>query len=124
MDWLDQEDIVIQAKEKKISKKNQAEFMSNMETTVDEILKKFPNLTSNTAMQNKTTAPYKHSINKGDAKPIVTRDFRRLPAENAAIAEEVKVMFQKGVTVPSQSNWCSSVILIKKPDGTFRFYVE
>ncbi|GAN11746.1 hypothetical protein MAM1_0881c11332 [Mucor ambiguus] len=125
MDWLQKEDIVIQTKNKKISRgQGVVERNNSTATVVDKLLEQYPNLTSEDTTQSRTTAPYKHSINTGDAKPVVTRDFRRSPAENAAIAEEVKVMLVKGVIVPSQSDWCSPVILIKKPDGTFRFCVD
>ncbi|CEP14754.1 hypothetical protein [Parasitella parasitica] len=107
MDWMGDENLVIHTRTKKISK-TPTEAINNS-SELSKIL---------------TTAPYRHSIDTGDAKPIVTRDFRRSPAENEAIAKEVETMLKKKVIVPSNSNWCSPVILIKKPDGTFRFCVD
>ncbi|KAG1001021.1 hypothetical protein G6F27_013266 [Rhizopus arrhizus] len=91
---------------------------------VEEILKKFPKVIEESEEQTVTTAPYSHSIDTGTAKPTVTRDFRRSPAENEAIQKEVDMMLKKGVIVPSNSEWCSPVVLIKKPDGSFRFCVD
>ncbi|CEP15415.1 hypothetical protein [Parasitella parasitica] len=88
IDWLEKKDIIIQARNKSISKKVQEGFFNSTETVVDKILQKFPNLTSETTAQNKTTAPYQHSLNTGDAKPIVTRDSSISAAENNAIAAE------------------------------------
>ncbi|KAI7848506.1 hypothetical protein BDC45DRAFT_410679, partial [Circinella umbellata] len=53
-------------------------------------------------------------IDTGDAIPVVSRDFRRSPAENKTIAEEVQVLLAKKIIQPSQSPWCSPVILIQK----------
>ncbi|CEP09843.1 hypothetical protein, partial, partial [Parasitella parasitica] len=122
MDWLEKDDIIIHAKEKKISKAIHTASNST-ELAIDGILQKYPRLTSEDSEQNLTTAPYTHSIDTGDAKPMVTRDFRRSAAENDAIAKEVESMLKKNVIRPSNSDWCSPVILIKKPDGSFRFCI-
>ncbi|CEP13093.1 hypothetical protein [Parasitella parasitica] len=71
-----------------------------------------------------TTASYSHSIDTGTAQPMVKRNFGRSPAENEAIAKEVEAMLKKDVIVPSNSNWCSLVVLIEKPNGSFRFCVD
>ncbi|CEP12473.1 hypothetical protein, partial, partial [Parasitella parasitica] len=81
-------------------------------------------VTEESEEQTVTTAPYSHSIDTGTSLPTVTYDFRRSPAEQEAIKKEVELMLKKGVIVPSNSEWCSPVVLIKKPDGTFRFCVD
>ncbi|KAG1062758.1 hypothetical protein G6F42_027352 [Rhizopus arrhizus] len=91
----------------------------------DEILKKFPKVViEESEEQTVITAPYSHSIDTGTAWPTVTRDFRRSPAENEAIQKEVDMMLKRGAIVPSNSEWCSPVVLIKNSDGSFRFRVD
>ncbi|KAG0974626.1 hypothetical protein G6F29_012091 [Rhizopus arrhizus] len=123
MDWLEKEDMVLHPRSKAVSR-SQVHSSNNADLMVEEILKKFPKVIEESEEQTVTTAPYSHSIDTGTAKPTVTRDFRRSPAENEAIQKEVDMMLKKGVIVPSNSEWCSPVVLIKKPDGSFRFCVD
>ncbi|KAG1461513.1 hypothetical protein G6F56_005713 [Rhizopus delemar] len=123
MDWLQKEDILLQAKAKRVYK-NKAQASNNADLMVDELLKEFPQVTQEEEAQSVNTAPYSHSIDTGNATPTVTRDFRRSPAENEAIAKEVDMMLRKGVIVLSTSEWCSPVVLIKKFDGSLRFCVD
>ncbi|KAG1032135.1 hypothetical protein G6F25_011541 [Rhizopus arrhizus] len=123
MDWLQKEDILLHPKDKRVYK-NKTQASNNADLMVEELLSQFPQVTREDEEQSVTTAPYTHSIDTGNATPTVTRDFRRSPAENEAIRKEVEVMLKKGVIVPSSSEWCSPVVLIKKPDGSFRFCVD
>ncbi|CEP08767.1 hypothetical protein [Parasitella parasitica] len=75
MDWLEKEDIIIQAKNKKISKRIQVEMNNSTDLVVAKILEKVPNLTSETTVQNKTTAPYEHSINTGEENLSLPETF-------------------------------------------------
>ena len=46
----------------------------------------------------------------------------RIPeARREAIQTEVRRMLQLGVIEESRSAWCSPVVLVPKPDGTYRF---
>ncbi|CEP07116.1 hypothetical protein, partial, partial [Parasitella parasitica] len=103
---------------------NKVQISNNADLMVEELLREFPQVTKKDEEQSVTTAPYMHSIDTGNAKPTVTRDFRRSPSENEAITKEVEMMFKKDVIVPSNSEWCSPVVLIKKPDGSLRFCVD
>ena len=66
----------------------------------------------------------KHHIDTGDALPI-RQPPRRIPA---SIREQVEVqkeqMLRDGVIEPSDSPWCSPVVLARKKDGSFRFCVD
>ena len=123
MNWMIKEDITLHPKSRMISKtasSNNAEHQS----TIEQLLTEFPNLTSSTEFQTITNAPFQHHIDTGDANPVVCHDYRRSLLEKAQITKEVEIMLQCKVISPSNSPWCSPVILIKKPDGFFRFCVD
>lgn len=123
MDWMNKEDIVLHAKTCSISKALKHQ-QNNASLVVKDLLQHFPKLTEESEHQTKSNLPYKHVIDTGEATPVVTRDYRRSPTENEALAEEVKKMLAKKVIVPSNSNWCSPVVLLRKPDNTWRFCVD
>ncbi|SAM02197.1 hypothetical protein [Absidia glauca] len=120
MDWLALEDLWLHPRTKKVMKMAQSNSMEVATTILDE----FPRLTTESAQQSITNAPYQHRIDTGDALPVATPDYRRSAAENLAIKEEVQAMLEKKVIVPSNSDWCSPVVLIKKPNGSYRFCVD
>ncbi|XP_037773928.1 uncharacterized protein LOC119570135 [Penaeus monodon] len=65
-----------------------------------------------------------HTIETGDAKPIVTRQWRLPHAAKQTIKEECRKMKEAGVIEPSSSPWLSPVVLVKKKDGTLRFCID
>lgn len=124
MDWLMSDNILLFPKNKMV-KMIKSENINSMELINEDTIKKeFPELLPKDTFQSITNAPYKHKIDTGDASPIASRDYRRSFMENQTIAEEVKKMLASGVIVPSTSNWCSPVVLIKKPNGEFRFCID
>ena len=63
----------------------------------------------------------KHTIETGKQQPIKVPPYRTSPAEDEAIEKEVQMMLDKGIIRPSHSPWSSPVVLVKKPDGSWRF---
>jgi hypothetical protein len=122
MDWLENENIILIPKTKSIKK--MAEQYCNSTEVIESLLKEFTKLTEETEFQTLTSAPYEHRIDTGDVLPTVSRDYRRSEMERQAMAKEVETMLERKVIIPSNSDWFSPVVLIKKPDGTFRFCVD
>ena len=66
----------------------------------------------------------KHHINTGAAPPI-RQALRRIPQTQAqAVDEQLETMIKQNLIKPSQSNFASNVVLVKKKDGTYRFCVD
>ena len=66
----------------------------------------------------------KHNINTGDSKPL-KQNARNVPySQQQILIKEVDEMLSSNVIRPSSSPWSSPVVLIKKPDGTYRFAVD
>lgn len=65
-----------------------------------------------------------HKI-KMDGHPPIKQKFRRVsPLVYSRICEEVRKMLKEGVICESQSPWSSPIVMIKKPDGKFRFCLD
>lgn len=80
MDFMEQEDIVVHPKHRTIFRiKNE---INNVDLFMEDILNKYKALIDNSKYQTVTNLPYRHKVDTGDVEPVVTRDYRRYPAEN------------------------------------------
>ncbi|KAK9679855.1 Reverse transcriptase (RNA-dependent DNA polymerase) [Popillia japonica] len=79
------------------------------------------------AWDNKTlgkTNLAEHEIDTGNALPIRSKPYRVSKKEREIIQEQVSEMLELGIIRPSDSEWSSPVVLVKKPNGSFRFCVD
>ena len=65
-----------------------------------------------------------HRIETGDSCPIRQRYYSRSPKENLIIRDTIDQMLANGIAVPSQSEWSSPIVLVRKKDGSLRFCVD
>lgn len=67
-----------------------------------------------------------HKIDTGDEKPIKLpqRRLYHIIFQRDIAEREIESMLQKGVIKPSNSPWASSIVLVKKKDGSTRFCVD
>ena len=67
---------------------------------------------------------HQHKIEVNTEKPISHKP-RRQPLEmKEAVEKEVRRMLDLEVIEPSHSPWSFPVVMVKKPDGTWRFCVD
>lgn len=65
-----------------------------------------------------------HDVDVGDACPLKLPPYRVSPQKAALLQQEIEYMMKHGLIEPCQSEWSSPVILVSKPDGTYRFCVD
>ena len=65
-----------------------------------------------------------HYINTEGAKPISCTPSRGSPIQRIQILELVQKMEDEDIVKPSNSPWCSRVVLAAKPNGGVRFCVD
>ena len=58
---------------------------------------------------------FEHRIDTGDAPPIYSHPYKKSPAELRAIKTEIERMLKLKIVRPSQSEWGSPCILVRKP---------
>ena len=65
-----------------------------------------------------------HEIDTSDSSPKRSVWFRKSFAEKDAIEKEVDHLLEESKIRRSQSRWASSVVLVKKKNGTLRFCID
>ena len=58
------------------------------------------------------------------AEPIRQRYYPLSPALQAQVNRELDLMLEQGIVEPSSSPWASPIVLVRKPDNTYRFCVD
>jgi len=71
-----------------------------------------------------TTDLTEHRINVGGHAPIKQRYYPVSPKIQEAIYDEVDKMLATGIIEPSKSEWSSPIVMIKKPNGSYRFCLD
>ena len=72
----------------------------------------------------KQTDITQHDVDVGNASPVKQHPYRVNPLKAEMIRQEVDYMIRHGIIEPSQSSWSSPCVLVKKPDGSVRFYTD
>ena len=65
-----------------------------------------------------------HRIDSGSARPIRQPLRKFPPAHVEAISAEVNKLLAQNVIEPAVSPWASSVVLVKKKDGSYRWCID
>jgi len=108
----------------------QAADLSDTDLTDEEkaalihVLADYPQLYATSRNAAGTTTLVKHRIDTGDAKPIKARPSRMAPKERDLINEEIDRLVTEGIVRPSQSEWSSNIVLVRKKDGSHRMCVD
>ena len=66
----------------------------------------------------------KHSIETEQGRPVHIPRRRVSQAMEQSIEEEIKKLLDLGVIEPGNGAWSAPVVLVNKPDGTYRFFVD
>jgi len=85
------------------------------------LLNKYADIFSRTPNNIGRTHLTKHTIDTGNAQPIRQRPYRVSALERNEIRCQCDDMLANDIIEFSHSPWASPVVLIKKPDNTFRF---
>ena len=100
----------------------QTHLTNEQKEAIYKIINKYPSITGKKGL-GKTNIT-EHNINTGDATPQKASMYRQPETHHRIVQEEVQSMLEKGVIEKSSSPWNAPVILVKKPDGSWRFCVD
>lgn len=73
---------------------------------------------------SEVTTLTEHVIEVGSSRPIRQRCYVVSPRVQEAIHAEVDRMLADGIIEPSHSEWSSPIVMMKKPNGTYRFCLD
>ena len=101
-----------------------ADLSTQQQSKAEELIWDNSDLFSKSEFDIGRTSVSKHHIDTGTSRPF-KQPLRRHPlAQLPIIDDHVDKMIKAGVVSPTVSEWASNVVLIKKPDQTWRFCVD
>ena len=65
-----------------------------------------------------------HDIKLPDHEPFKERFRHIAPPLVEEVRQHIQEMLDRGAIHPSQSPWCNAVVLVRKKDGSLRFYID
>jgi hypothetical protein len=65
-----------------------------------------------------------HNIDTGDTRPIRQKPYRIPFARREAVKKEKEDMLKNGIIKQSESPWASPIVLVPKPDGSWRMCID
>lgn len=65
-----------------------------------------------------------HEIDVGNSKPICQKAYHVTPIIRDDMWKEVDRLLKEGIIEPSQSEWASPVVMVKKSNGKWRFCID
>ena len=69
-------------------------------------------------------AKHKIVLKDPDTPPFKERFCQIPPPQLDEVCAHLKMMLDAGVIQPSNSPWCNAVVLVRKKDGSLRFYID
>ena len=66
----------------------------------------------------------KHDVDTGDHSPVRQRPRRLRHDQKEEIQKQIKNLQESGLIRPSESEWASNVVLVKKKDGAWRMCID
>ena len=66
----------------------------------------------------------RHFIHTTDSSPVKQRPYRLPHAYWDEVKQELRQMLAEGIIEPSQSDWASPIVLVRKKDGSIRLCVD
>lgn len=96
----------------------------NIPALINEFKIKFSTLFSNEISDNRLCNITKHGIDTGSVK--ATREYNsRIPIHwESEISQQIKTWKENGIVQDSNSEWCSRIVPVKKPDGSLRLCID
>ena len=70
------------------------------------------------------TSICKHEIDTGDERPVRQRARRLVRAHIPEVQQQVRDYHEQGVISPSESEWASNVLLVRKKTGEYRMCID
>ena len=87
---------------------------------ITEMLHQYENLLKPLQVSEVAHGSYCHTIDTGNTPPIFARPRQLAPDKLGAAQAEFNKMMAMGIIRPSNSDWCSPLHMVKKPDGSWR----
>ena len=88
------------------------------------LVKKFHMIFSKNDLDMGKTDKVKYKIKVTDPVPFKERYRRIPPSQYEAVRKHIQEMLDIGAIRPSDSPWCSAVVLVKKKNGELRFCID
>ena len=107
-----------------IPEENIGEISNNEREKFDKLINEFSEIFATSDLDLGKAKGVTHKVDTADFEPIFQHAYRRSPAANKIIQEEVNKLLKGELIKPSNSPWASPLLLVKKKDGSNRVVID